>query len=732
MPEAGFELLNLDASAMTSFQVRFISTILLAVFPLTFVWLFKKKDSLGHGPLNLLAPLAALPIVGIVSIHYELLTISFATNFRFFFPLALLAIVIGRFWKGDLPSTHPARYWLAIFLLPVWVFSAWLCFYTDRQVGTSSGDEVVYIIKTDSLFTDRTLDMKQSWARLLHGGDVEQLVPREHMHLDPTARDGHWYSWHPVGLPLLLAPFWLIAEDQANLLGRSIGMGLLATLGVLGLWLLCKRAGASDKATLLTLTIVCGSVYWLSFSSRVLTEIPGAALLIWLFWAISATKDRPWSALVVAILTTAYCPFMHLRLLPLGMTGGFFYLLAVFKGPGERNDKLLRTGLYVGAVAVAYAGWVYLQWRLFETPSRPVSENLFYYLPGVWQIFLDRYAAGAGFLALYALLAAQVVWLLRENTQRLVQYGIMAVFVVCVILNCTNIYMFVSWWDSTPGRYLFFVVPLLAPGLAVTLTTASRPARTFFLFLGLVSLATTFVYFSNLSEAPKRTLAHHLLFLAQQPEMLGFFMPFATYYEHSPLVARIATAVFAVTFFFCSYVLLRLKTDYWGAKGLTCVALLVLTGVIAHAAQPVNPNLRVLEPTRLYIEILAVNTHQLTGKNAPNPDRDEHMVRIGLTDEHLPDYLAFGRHTALPEGQYLVEFDFKLEPESVNEPIITLEVATDEGKRILLKEYVSGQSGWTTKRLNLNIDEPTIVEPRVFYHGTGDAMLAEIRIRQKD
>ena len=541
------------------------------------------SDSVGS-LLQSLSPLAAMSLVGAVAMLDDLLPAGVASNMRFFAPAALCSWTLVRLWPEPVEKKrHAPRAWLALLLLPAWLLYSGTCYYSAKVVGASGGDECVYIMMMDSLYHDHSLDMQRAWARHYRLSDPEDVVPQGHMHLAENARDDRWYSWHPFGLPLLLAPLWPFGSEAVA--GRSIGMGLIAALGCAGLWLLCKRLGASDQATWIGLVLMCGSVYWISFSSRVLAEIPGAVLLIWLFWAIAAAKERPWTALTVASFAAVYSAFMHLRFLPLGLLGAGFFGLALLTEKCEWRRKMPRLILYGSLLLAGYGAWFAIQRYMYSGPSQPVGEALWSFPQGSFLILLDRYGAGAGTLALYGLIAAQFVWWRSDRDSRLLQITVAATFISCAVLNCTNIWPFVSTWDSTPGRYLFAVVPLLVPGLAVTLTRGSRLAVGFFSFLAFSGLVLSITYFALLLhvDCPGRFLVHPLLCLTRQPSSLGYFMPFAAFYENSTLVARLATLVFVACMCGTSYVVLTPQKRRWSGWIAICVTL--SAAVFAHAAQ---------------------------------------------------------------------------------------------------------------------------------------------------
>lgn len=557
---------------------------LLIALPGAFTASFIAGRAAQNTRLAPLAPLASLPLVAALEWATDFLPVGVMANARFFLPLALGAWSIARLWPEREATARPTRPWLALLILPIAAFYASTCYHAAKTVGPSAGDECCYIIMSDSLYTDHSLDTKRAWARNYQMDNPDQLVSRGHMHLASNARDGHWYSWHPFGLPLLLAPLWPLGPQ--SMVGRSLGMGLIAAIGCVGLWLLCRQVGASDRAALLSLALLCGSVCWTSYASRVLTEIPGATLLIWLFWAISAEEDRPWCALLVATFAAVYSAFVHLRFLPLGMLGAGFFGLAILLRRGPWRPKILRCVVFSLLLLVGYGTWFATQCYLYDGSAQPIADVLLSYPRGIATIFVDRFGTAAALPAMYGLLAAQLVWWQKDHGHRLLQMGVISTIAACATLNCSNICPFLSMWDCTPGRYLFAVSPLLTPGLAVALTGATRPAAAFFSFLGLVSVAMTVVYFFFLSSFGD--MVHPLLHLAHLPTLLGLLMPFASFFEPSSTAARCATLLFAVCMVGVSYVLLRFRGHRWTPRLVLCLALVVVTAVVAHSAQKSN------------------------------------------------------------------------------------------------------------------------------------------------
>ncbi len=560
--------------------------LLLLALPASFLILLPGYRRAGLSvPGGGLAPFAGLPLVGAMELAGEWLPLGVASNARFFVPFLLAAWSLVQGWRESAagPALDKPRIGLALLILPAALLYTWTGYHAAEEVGPSPGDECCYIIMAGSLYTDHTLDTRKAWARD-QNRDPATFRPASYMHLAPNARDGHWYSYHPFGLSLLLAPLWPWGTD--SIVGRSIGMGLIAAAGCAGLWLLCRRAGASRRATLLSTLVMCGSLYWVSYASRVMPELPGAVLLIWLFWAVAAEKDWPWRTVWVAGLTAVYGAFMHLRVLPLGLLGAGFYGLAVLLREGPWRAKVTRLAVFGLILVVGYGIYFAMQRHLYTGLAQPVWATLLSYPDGIWAILVDRYGAAAGFLPLYALLAAQAIWWGQDRRQVLLKLGLTATVVACAVLNCSNLYAFVSYWDYVPGRYLFVAVPLLIPGLAVVVSTASRAAVAYVMFLCLSGIGLSIVYFHFLSDCG--VMGHPLLHLTRLPDLTGFLMPFAFFYEPSTTLARFATVLFAVTSVAASYVLLRYRGRRAARVVALCLAAIAVTAGWAHGLQRVN------------------------------------------------------------------------------------------------------------------------------------------------
>lgn len=349
-------------------------------------------------------------------------------------------------------------------------------YYFTTSVGAHSGDEGHYLVQAESLYRDHDLDIRNN---LGNPPDSE----RQRYHVSPDSREGRWYSWHPFGLSLLLAP-----TVPLGVVARHAVLGAFSGLTLAGVAALCRMLGARLVWTALVLLLFGFSSLWGIYSSRALPEVAGAALATWLFVGLLAQPFRSRASALLVAGCALSLPWLHQRFAPASLVGGAWYLFGALKTSGQLRDRAVRIGLPALLFLVAGTAYALVQLGLFEGGSGyPVRRIITAVYPlGVWHTL----GSNIGILAtlpLFAwLLAAASLLIARDQEHR--RYAIMALSMVLgMLLFCATRWYVIG--ASTPGRYLVLVAPLLLPCAAIALRTARPPARAWFLLLGLVSCA---------------------------------------------------------------------------------------------------------------------------------------------------------------------------------------------------------------------------------------------------
>jgi hypothetical protein len=525
--------------------------------------------------IRLLRPLSLLPLGAVISLLADLLPLGLVSNGLFFLPVLVLTAVVNRL-MDDGPAQPPdgatTRRWAWWLLGGTTLFFLGVGLYVSATTGEHVGDEGHYIIQAQSLFLDRDLDIKNNFAP--DGTDLSAVDPTS-IHIAPTALAGHWYSWHPYGLSLLLAPFW-----PGGMPLRQLLLGLISGAGCVGLWLICRRVGASLRSSLAAILLLAGSVYWTIYSVRSLPEVLGASLIIWVFWAIAAQRDKPWLSLWVAAACCVYLPFAHMRFLPVGLMGFGLYGLAGLCGRESWGRKIVRLSVFTLLCLAGAAVYGGMQRHLFAGgDSYSVGQVFFTYPLGAWAVLADGRGVTAVFPLFMWLAAAWVAWVACDRDNRWFALGIGATFLTCLLTSATNTYYIGG--SCVPGRFALVVVPLLIPAAARMLDRAPRLARGWFVFLGLMSFAVLIVMLVRLPligrdfVLPGPAISGH-------PLLQALFAPHSTFIYEAPW-ANWVTSLYVASGIALTLVMLLAPA---GRKVLPWLALAAMgaVGIAAHTA----------------------------------------------------------------------------------------------------------------------------------------------------
>ncbi|HWB14524.1 MAG TPA: hypothetical protein VG826_35195 [Pirellulales bacterium] len=128
-----------------------------------------------------------------------------------------------------------------------------------------SGDEPHYLLMLNSLISDGDLDLRNNYAALWQGSQQAGLLfagtPLDHHTkwyegnrlvtwgggASSTHPPSHEYSWHPPGLPLLLAPLLRPLHDTRWVEPAAVACTALTTLAGLGFFCLLVRGYLPDE-----------------------------------------------------------------------------------------------------------------------------------------------------------------------------------------------------------------------------------------------------------------------------------------------------------------------------------------------------------------------------------------------------------------------------------------------------------------------------------------------------
>lgn len=423
-------------------------------------------------------------------------------------PLYVLAVLLLPYlpWVADLlPGVRvlagPARYvlWLVVIAQVVWAsfgagrgrrvvvrLRSWSTLRTFTAVALFSvvvyggvaavvavsglvpgGDEPHYLIITQSLIADHDLDIENNHAQKDYRAYYDQ-------DLDPHALargvNGRLYSVHPIGLPVLIAPFFALGGYPAVV----FAMVLMAALASGLAWTWVRRATGSVSAATFAWAAAALSVSF-GFSAGTIYPEVAAALAIALALAVGLTgptgaSDAPTfgRALVVGCAAAAL-PWLSSKYAPVSavlVAIAARRVLADTSAPASRPARLAAT---LVPYVVSLAGWFAFFQVLWGSPwpsaayggadqTQMSVANLLRGVPGL--LFDQEY----GLLAYTPVLAIAAVgcwhqW--RAGGQARVLATELAVAFAALMLTVAGHTM---WWggSSVPARFLVAGIPMLA------------------------------------------------------------------------------------------------------------------------------------------------------------------------------------------------------------------------------------------------------------------------------
>ena len=117
--------------------------------------------------------------------------------------------------------------------------------------------------------------------------------------------------------------------------------------------------------------------------------------------------------------------------------------------------------------------------------------------------------------------------------------------------------------------------------------------------------------------------------------------------------------------------------------------------------------------------------HRVTGTNEWDADDPRMMIRVARPGD-VAERLLFGRFYYLYPGRFVVEFDVRASEEGA----ATLDIALSETESVFLSKPAPVSEEWQTVRFEFERDDFVIIEPRVFYHGTGEVQISRLRIAE--
>lgn len=325
-----------------------------------------------------------------------------------------------------------------------------------------SGDEPHYLLMAQSLAREGDLDLRDNFER----GDFREYVPAlDAPHYGAPRADGRPFPAHSPGLPLLLAPAYLVGGRRACM----VLMALLAAGCVVQVPALARQLGAGARGAAFALLVACGAPLFF-YAFHLYTEVPSAlALALGLRLVLDAAPRV--APAVLAAVCASVLPWLHVKMIPAAALLG---VLAVVRLPGRARIAfaLVAAGAAVGFVA--YYAAIFGR----ATPlglyggglPRGVEPAPLRAAAGLW---LDRSYGLLPHAPVFVLALAGVAPMLARlaRARPAGQRGAALAHVLVIAAVLAPVLAWRMWWGGMcpPARFLVPLVPSLAALVALRL-----------------------------------------------------------------------------------------------------------------------------------------------------------------------------------------------------------------------------------------------------------------------
>ncbi|PID57424.1 hypothetical protein CSB45_07855 [candidate division KSB3 bacterium] len=686
--------------------------------------------------------LLVLSLLGVWSLKRQL-------HRELFFPKAVLS--------GHDNSPQPSRALKVALLLTAFCLYAFVGFRFSHRLSPN-GDEPHYLLITHSLLHDRDLAISNNYAQ----HDYKTFYPNT---LDPhvsIARDGTRYSIHPIGVSVLLLPFYALFGYK----GAVLGMNFMAALLSLVLFLIAYSLSRQLWNALLLCGIVSLTPPLFLYSSAIYPEVPAALFLASAYYIISTRKYLQPGGLLLFSVLQAGLPWLQPRMIVAAVLLLCYHLFSVWRQhPCNFRFMIRKKVVLLPAVCLAVSGLLMAaenMWR-YHSPFPHAA----YHSVGITklfsgEIFLQEGALGllfdqeAGVLIYAPYLVfcfAGALFLWKKNRPLLV---FCLLVIAGIYIPCAGFTMQWRGASSPVARYMLAQLP--AWYILLTISTASLRSpliRGTFLSSAALSLSWSVYFFQNPALAVMRNSGINHVFERESffLSLIRYFPSFSAQTSGNALLTSFLLVIVVLMSFaifsknsgaiqtapstmdarcrqhrnrvFLGYGLLIVCCGFWT----------VFTIMPAY-----TPNVSLRQRDGLYHLFSSLNYSTLFS-NRSNGEGNPEYVRFALftcnttvhSNESGPRFVVSGPREAFLQGQYTAGFELAFTGEANDDiPLAKLEVVSKRGiktfssRTLFARDFPhSGQYELFSFPVELPVTAKDL-ETRVFFFNHGQLEIRKI------
>ncbi len=572
---------------------------------------------------------------------------------------------------------HKWRWTITLFL------ASWLAYgvFTkrcDRVYGYTSGDEAHYLTQAESLAEDLDRDLVNQLP------DYERSR-RYHLtkHLSPKSPPGKAYSYHSIGLPVLLAPGWAVG-------GMKGAVGVVVTISsifaVAVFWIALKLRGRVLFA-LGCWAIFCFTTPIIFYACRAYPELPSALIILLVVWRMTrAEKVGGWGWFGLACLL-GYLPWLHIPRLAIPT----FFLSAwgivwIFVRGKKKHLAVFIPPLIVGALLIIVLNQYWYGYEWHQAPAASRFERLdpqawtggYYHRPqelfscptGLIGTFIDRYR---GLLVNSPAYLIPVVGVMIGLFSRKVKFWRALWFWTFIVIYVPALSRR-GWYGGAcfPSRFLISALPLLLFPFAGFLSVRKdKVIRAMFAVLAAFSVWITLRML--LDPAAFFRGAESAQWTSPEVKLVGLFFPYAATADP---IRYIEDSSGIMLFMLWTGLLIGLiewvkkkQVPWHRAFNLAIAAILALPLLTAGIRRAVN-----LQPYHTIVMDPLGHYSALAGINRSAPER-LHVARWGAV---TPGVLKEELTLELPAGEQKSRTGGLYADDATGQKVVLFDPATDE------------------------------------------------------
>ncbi|MDP2898347.1 MAG: hypothetical protein Q8Q12_17555 [bacterium] len=602
-------------------------------------------------------------------------------------------------------SAHKWRWTAALFIatLAVYVPFTKRC---DTAFGYTSGDEAHYLTQAESLAEDLDRDLSNQLPDYVRSEDYFLAK-----HLSPKSPPGKAYSYHSIGLPVLLAPGWAVGKMKGAM---AVLVWMSSVFAVTVFWVAFGLRGRAAFA-MVCWAIFCFTAPILFYACRAYPELPSAFIIFVIVWKMMNPDPLGrWVWLAMGCLL-GFLPWLHIpRLILPTMFLSIWGIGSLLPRHKWKHLSCFVFPLFVSAVLLIVLNQHWYGYTWGQAPGATGFEKLdpqswtggyyhqprelFSCFPGLIGTFIDRYKG---------LLANSPIWLvplvavflgLFSRKMKFWRSLWLWTFLVIYVPALSRS----GWYGGAcfPSRFLISTLPLLLfPVAAVFSGRRDRLLRAMFGVLSGFSVLMTLQMFLHTAAFYRGVETAHWYFPAVK--LLAFVFPYAATGKpvgHIEDPFGLLLFVLWLGGLFGVIHLLKRKNLSWHGAFNVIIAAIVVLPVMTSAVrrvvgiQPFNSvpadilehysalndinhsSRRQLRAARwgdvraetltelLTLELLAVDQKSRTGDVWEQKITRQKVVGYDPT-KHKPDFLSYTYPVKLHAGDYVVSFWLRVEDE---------------------------------------------------------------------